>query len=326
MMRWKGLQGVGEEGTYSEFTAPTRKIAVNRGNAITTPAREDASQATGSRYLYRSVLLGLDEALDWEQWVTPRNIGEVLKWALGASDPTDLGDDSYQHEITIATELPSFTLSVDRGIDTNPTFQIAGCKINTLTLENSARGILSASVDGVGRFHRNTSSLSASAADLAQFGNAPFIFQQLAVGKGIAGAAQANDTRITRISVSFLNNLVTDKVTSDGSFYIHELPEGELMVTGAFDKQFQDLAEFNAMVGDSRLDLTLTWIGGLIGGSNYYTLVIDLPNLAITSEPLPEISGGNEQQILTVEFVAKYFANSDNKVASATLINNIASY
>ena len=54
MMQWKGVQGIAEEGTYSEFTAPTRKIGVTRGNARTILAREEASQATGSRIIYRS--------------------------------------------------------------------------------------------------------------------------------------------------------------------------------------------------------------------------------------------------------------------------------
>jgi len=325
MMQWKGVQGFAEEANYSEFTDPTRKIGVTRGNARTILAREEASQATGSRIIYRSTLLGFDEEYDWEQWVSPRNIGEILKWTFGTSVPTDLGGGSWQHDITIATELPSFTLSVDRGIAVNPTFQLAGCKINNLTFENVARGVLTSTTEGVGRFHRNTDALSVSAADRAGFGDNPFIFQQLAVAKGIGGAAQSNDLHVMRVSLSFLNNLVVDKNTSDGSYYIHELPEGELQVTGAFDKQFEDLAEFNAMVGDDRLDLTFTWTGAIIAGTDRYQLSIDLPNAAITSEPLPEIAGGNEQQVLTVEFVGRYYT-SDDKVVSAQLINNIASY
>jgi hypothetical protein len=323
-MQWKGLTGIGKELGYAQFISPTRKIAVNNGNANTLRIGEEDSTANGTRYLYRNVVTGFDEEFNWEQWVTARNIGEILELALGEVVTTPLGGSEFQHDFSIADVLPSFTISVDRGDMVNPTFQVAGCKINTFTLENSARGVLQATVDGVGKMHRRTGALTLSDADRIEWGRKPFIFQQLYATKGYAGAAQAVDLRMMRVSISLGNNLVTDKVTSDGGYYINSLPEGELMVTGAFDKEFDNYDDYEAFIGDQQLDLTLTWTGELMSAYNH-KLVIDIPNAVITSEALPEVAGGSDQMTFTVEFTGKYYV-TDSKCISMQLINDIASY
>jgi len=327
-MQWQGLTEITEEGSYAGFATGGRVIAVDRGSAAPDRIGEEDSRATQTRVAaYRSTLLGIDEPYSFDLKVTGVNIGEILKWALGAANSSgDLGGGTYRHTFTLANVLESFTLAFDRGVTPQPRCQIAGCKVNTLTFENAARDILGATVEGVGKIHRFNGAMTVSEANKANFAMKPFIFANLEVRKGLDGAAQAVDTQLERVSVAINNTLATDVVTSDGSKYINRLPEGELAVTGAFDVEFQDRNTYNVFIGNQQLDLTFVWVGDeIVAAGNRYRLALDLPNCIITTLPLPEIAGGSDRQMQTVDFVAIYDL-TDQRVIRAQLVNGVVSY
>jgi len=327
-MQWEGLTEITEEENYGQFKDGGRIIAVDRGSALTERVGEEDSRATQTREAnYRSTLLGLDEPFSMDLKVTGVNIGEFLKWTIGDASPADLGGGVFRHTFTLANVLSSFTLGCDRGVTPAPRFQLAGCKVNTMSLECSARDILAATVEGVGKLHRNAGSLTVSEANKANFAKKQFIFANLQVSKGLDGAAQSLDAQLERVSVAINNNLVTDVSTSDQSRYINRLPEGEFSANGAFDVEFQEQSLFNTFVGNKQLDLTFVFIGASISGSGgpYYRLSLDLPNCIITTLPLPEIAGGSDRQLYTCEFVTIYDL-TDQRSFRVQLVNDVASY
>jgi hypothetical protein len=141
----------------------------------------------------------------------------------------------------------------------------------------------------------------------------------LAFTTGYGGSAPSADTTIERVSVTITNNLITDKVSATGTDYIAALPEGILQVTGAFDREFEDVTDFNAFVADNQLDIVATWTGSSMG-TNDFQLQLDLPNCRITTHPLPQIAGTSERGMYTVEFKALYYT-TDSRVMAVILDN-----
>lgn len=314
--------GIATETVFGTAVNPTRYIDVESGNVETTPARVLGESARGTRWQYRDELTGLDYTFTWELWSAPNHIGENLYYALGSVSTATLSGSEKRHTITPASSLPSFTISIDRNVGASPTFRLAGSKINSLSLENTARDILRLTVEGSGQKHDFAAAISPGDADYPSV--RPFQFKDLAISKGYAGVAPSSDQTIERFMLSIVNNLVTDKVTADGTDYISGLPEGVLEVTGAFDREFEDVTDFNNFVSDSQLDMVATWTGPSMG-TNPYRLQLDIPNARITTLPLPPIAGTSERGMYTVEFRALYYV-TDTRVMAAILDNTVASY
>lgn len=321
MISWEGQMGIGKEtGGYGVAVTPTRYIECQRGNAEVTAARAVSEEARGTRWQYRDLKVGLDYAFNLEMWAHPESVGELFEAALGSLSSGDLaGAGEKRHTIVPASSLPSLSLSVDRGVGASPTFRLAGAKIDTLTLENTARDVLRLTVEGAAQQHELVAALSPTDSDYADLSIAPFIFKDLSFTKGYNAASPSADTTIERFMISVVNNLVRDKVTAEGTDYIAALPEGILVVTGAFDREFEDVNDFNAFVADQQLDIVATWTGSSMGTDDY-ALQVDVPNARITTLPLPEIAGTSERGMYTIEFHALYYV-TDERVLAIILDN-----
>jgi hypothetical protein len=319
MISWQGQMGIGKETSYGTAVVPTRYLECQRGNAEITAARIVSEEARGTRWQYRDIKTGLDYSFNWEMWAHPENIGEILEAALGALSSVVLVSAEMRHTVIPASSLPSLSISVDRAVGASPTFRLAGAKIDTLTFENTARDVLRLTVDGAAQKHALVAALAPTDSDYADLSIHPFIFKNLGFTKGYNGVAPSADTTIERFMVSVVNNLVRDKVTAEGTDYIAALPEGILVVTGAFDREFEDVNDFNAFVADQQLDIVATWTGSSMGTNNY-RLQLDIPNARITTLPLPEIAGTSDRGIYTIEFHALYYA-TDTRVLAAILDN-----
>jgi hypothetical protein len=317
MISWQGQMGVGVESVYGTPVAVTRYIPCQTGNSETTAERVPSEEARGTRWQYRNEKTGLDYTFTWEQWGTPGDIGEAIYYALGAISTQVLIGTERRHTITPASSLPSFTMSLDRAVTATPTFRGAGAKINTLTFENTARDVLRLSIEGSLQQHAWAAAISPGDSDYETM--RPLQFKDLAFSKGYNGASPSSDTTIERLMLSINNNLITDKVTANGSDYIAALPEGILEVTGAFDREFEDVADFNAFVADQQLDVLATWTGSSMG-TNDFRLQIDCPNARITTHPLPPAAGTSERGMYTVEFSALYYT-TDTRVLAVILDN-----
>ncbi len=317
MISWEGQLGIGKETIYGTPVAVGRYIACQSGNIDTVLARVPSEEARGTRWEYRDEKTGIDYTFTWEQWGIPGAIGETIYYALGAISSAVLVGDENRHTITPASSLPSFTISLDKATTATPTYRGAGAKINTLTFENTARDILRLTVEGALQQHAWAAAISPVDADYQP--ERPLQFKDLAFTKGYNGVAPASDQTIERLQVSLTNNLITDKVTANGTDYIAALPEGILQVTGAFDREFEDVADFNAFVNDQQLDMVATWTGSSMG-TNDFRLQLDLPNCRITTHPLPQIAGTSERGMYAVEFKALYYT-TDTRVMAAILDN-----
>ena len=322
--KWEGVIGIGEEASYGGGVAATEFIAAVRANANPERVSPEDTRATGERPIFLSVMTGLDFAFDWEQWGEPRNLGRLLKFAIGSVDTTTPGGfagDERRHTFSHGTTLPSFSLSIDRAIGGTPTKRYVGSKVNTLTLENVARDILMVTVEGAAQQEGNQAALSPT---LSEFEYDPFMFHQLSVEIGLNGAAPAQDLTIERVQCVINNDLITDKVVANSSFYIVDLPVGRLRLSGEFDKEFANLNEYNVFVGNQQLDVKYIWSGDTMVGQPY-RLEIDIPNCKITSLPLPEVAGASERGIYTVAFMGLYYS-TDSRALNVVLDNDITSY
>lgn len=318
MMRWQGITALGKESTYGRLAPYTRVIAVNTGSCEVTRVAVEDERATSSRYQYRSVLTGLDYSFSFEVWAVPDMIGEILLFTLG-SVTTSPSNSKYRHDFSVAESLPSFSLYVDHGLATNPTFQLAGAKVGTLTIESAARGVTVLRTEGNGRSHSWGSAINVDSDTVDSFTKNPLIFSHLIFSKAFGNASPARDVEVERFALTINNNLVTDKITADGSLYIYNLPEGILEVTGSFEKEFNSTTEFNSFVENERLNIEAVF------ESEEGTLGFKLPDCRITSLPLPEIAGSSERQTFTVDFRAIYDTTSATSI-SAYLINSVSSY
>lgn len=324
MIQWEGATGLGEETNYGQGVSPTRYIAVLRGNANPTRVGADDDRATGQRWRFRHPLLGFDYAFDWEQWVEPRNIGEVLKWALGKVESIphpDEGSGEFRHTFSHIASIPSFSLSIDRNVGSNPTIRYVGSRMNALTLENGARDVLRGTVEGASQKEEEVAALSP---DTVEFEYDPYMFHQLSVYIGLNGASPAYDPKIERVQVAINNDLITDKVTANSSLYIAELPIGRFIVTGEFDREFESKAEYNAFIANQQLDIRCKWLGISMGVAPY-KIEYDIPDAVILSLELPEVAGATERGIYTVAFEAEYY-DTDSKMISVELDNDISTY
>lgn len=321
MISWEGQMGVGEEDSYGAAVAVSRYIACQNGNIETTLIRVVSEEARGTRWQYRDVKTGIDYTFSWEQWGIPGEIGEAILYALGQVSSQVLDGTERRHTFTPAATLPSFTFSLDRATTATPTFRGMGTKINTLTFENTARDVLRLTIEGALQQHDWAAAISPDDSDYES--QRSFQFKDLAFSKGYNGAAPSSDQTIERFSCSIVNNIITDKVTANGTDYIAALPEGILEITGAFDREFEDVNDFNAFVADQQLDMLATWTGDSMG-TNDFRLQIDLPNCRITTHPLPAIAGTSERGIYTVEFHALYYT-TDSRVF-AVMLDNMETY
>jgi len=321
MMRWEGLTGIAEETDFGIAVEATKVLAVNRGVANVDVTRPDDQRATGLRWRFRSIVTGLDTSYEMELECEAENIGHFLNWGLGSVSSATLDGDETRHTFTPAASLDSFTFTVDRGVGDSPAKLYSGNKVGTLRLENAAREILMMTVSGIGKQEADGSALSAT---LTEFDENPFTFDQLGVSIGLNGAEQSSDTAIERIMFEINNNLVENKYTADGTKYRNAIPEGRLMVTGEYDKEFESISEYNAYVANQQLDITATWTGASMGTNNY-RLLVDIPEAKITSVPLPDIEGTDDRGIYTVSFETLY-GITDEYVVSILLDNEVASY
>lgn len=319
MMEWEGIVGVGEEQVWGDgLNQPQKLIGVVSAEQVVTPIIPEDNRATKSRARRVAVLCGLDYAFNWQQWVNRSNIGEVLEYLFGSQ--SSAGSDPYTHTyayVTTSLGLPGFTLFVDRGIGANPADALMGCVMNQVVFENSAADILMATCEGVGRERSQEAAISLTSADCTRLGLDPFKFSQLTFKKGIDGAALVTDTTPERLSITITNNIVTDKRSADQSLYIQRPKAGIFEVTGAYDIEFEDYEEYDALVANQQLDVEATWSDGT------YSLLLRVPNARITASPLGSIGGTSDRSMVTIEFSGLYDCDS-SEVAHAVLVNDEA--
>ena len=324
-MRWDAIVGFAEEASWAAMiSAPSKLIAVTRGNQVTERIAIEDARATKTKHPHQSVLVGLNETFSWEQWGTPNSIGEILKFTLGDVSSGVITGSEYRHTYSVVEDSPSFTFFIDRGIAISPTKRVAGCKINTLTLECTPRNVLVVSVDGAGKYSDKSASLAVDNDACISFEEEPFTFKDLIFKKVAGDGAVVQDESIERFSMSIAKNLTVDKVTANGSYYIGGLPEGMMAITGSFDKEFSDWDEYDAFVANERWQIEVTYQGASMG-VNPYRLYISLPNTRLSAVPLPEVSGSNERMTGSFEFVGLYKC-SEAKAISVILDNTTASY
>lgn len=310
MANWEGLLALSHTQVWGDYSDQVqRKIAAD-GIRFRVPGRiEQYGRVTDSRELHRSVALGFDYDFEWVQWVSYRNIVEVLFFALGSEAVT--GSDPYTHTYSTAAALPHFNTYIDQNIGNSPALNICGCKVSALVLENNSADILRATVRGIGRSHRRISALSVSATDDEQFALHPFIFSHLAFNQGLNGATRAIDRDIERLRISY-ENILRPRTPSSASQYIIEPREGIARVSGSFQMEMEDWDEFDVFIAGQQMDISAVWT------YDAYSLTLTIAQARITEHPLPA-AGGNDRSVVEIRFVG---LNDGSNTVSVVLVTD----
>lgn len=198
--------------------------------------------------------------------VNTRNVGVLLKHALGSVVTTGPVSSLYTHVITPG-DLGGKGLTVQVGRpDTTGTvraFTYRGCKVGTWEISLAAGELAKMTLGLVGKDEVTnvalaTASLPANMRSFSYTGG----------GVYLGGGATPVAACVRSITISGDNSLVTDR-TCIGHDYVDEPLEGELRnITGEVEMEFKGLTEYNRYVASEEFNISLD----LAAGTTYLSI------------------------------------------------------
>jgi hypothetical protein len=218
-------------------------------------------------------------ALSFE--VCAGGIGEVLKAALGTVTTTLVasagGSAAYQHTFTRCDTAFLPSLTVEQNLGGLSSRQIAGVRVNQLSLALRPGRSLTAEVDCRGREETLVSPSSASyPADEALHFNG-----------FTAEVGGAECTEVEDFVVRLGNGLVDDIWTAGSAGKLGKLPAGALSVSGRLSMAAESTAVHEAFVNGTPTSLKLRMTGATLVGTWGYGLEIELPKVRYFTADAP---------------------------------------
>lgn len=258
--------GIGKEGAYGTPVSASYYIPI-----ISEDLRVEHNYIYPSTVAYREfdrVIPGKKLVTGgWEQYVTYDNgIGLILKALLGSETKTNPTTGVAKHEFKRSSSLPSLTVRV--GLDDVTEKIFHGVGINELRLELIAGELLTCSADCIGE-DESIGSLSTP-----QFSTQEFI----SADKVITFKLDAIDVAPERFLLTIRNNIDADAFVL-GSRLIQRLEPTTLEVEGEMDIRFLSTSHLNDFLNGNKKDLQVKMRGGLITGSYYNELQIDIDEI-----------------------------------------------
>jgi hypothetical protein len=314
-MKWEGFIGWDDSETAGVLDNPYY-FGLQSFDLPPTIERNKAEQATGTRSYNRSVITRKDLAGSLNFESDAETLLRFLSFGVGAGVATPLGigdQTSWEfNPLQTGTILTPFYVREYKALTGETNGLLYGpCKMNSITLEATAGEKLIAT----GEFFASHPGVAAAGAHGAEtfpdLQLKPFTLDELVVLDDDQGAwPPTTSVAAERISLTVLNNLVTDKriAQASNSQYPSDLPEGKVEVTGEFDMQFDNSASYDDFIAGQEKMLKATFTGGLMtGGTNNYSLEIDLPRIVLdTHNRGGAIEGGNDRFVATIGFSALY--------------------
>ncbi len=210
-------------------------------------------------------------------------MGKLLKHLMGSKVTTGTGP--YVHTLKVGA-LPTSLCFEKQFLDlaTPEYFLYNGCRISKGSFEIGAEGIISFSLDFIGKKETSgTTSFHASPVDL---GHNPFDAFEATIQEG--GGAIAV---VSNVKFDIDNQLENGVYVIGGGGERRAIPEGSTLVSGTLTALFEDMATLNKAINytESSLQITLTRGTGL-GSAGNESLDIKIPEL-VYEQASPLISG-----------------------------------
>lgn len=230
-------------------------------------------------------------------------IGTLLKHALGTVNTSGAGP--YTHVIKRGA-LPA-GLTLEKGFtDIGQYIVFTGCRIDKLSLSVSPQGLVTGSLDIIGKdFSASGTPLDASVDTVV---HTPFVHHQATFEEGGSAATLLN------LNLNLTNGLEPVRVI--GSRTIGALPEGKGEITGDITVMFENLTLFNKWKNGTATSLKATFTSGA------HSIEFYLPSVRYNGEAVPKIAS-DRGVVVPLSFRAIYDSGeaTDLKV---TLVNTEA--
>ncbi|MEM3489276.1 MAG: phage tail tube protein, partial [Nitrososphaerota archaeon] len=208
----------------------------------------------------------------------------------------------YQHTITPADTIKSFTARVGA-----EQFErvIAGCMVDTMTIEAVAGEIATTTLSVIGVNESKTTIGSPSFTTVNELN-----FNGATVSIGGSGVTYCRAFRL-RIN----NNVTVDRMYAlRMSNQMNRIEIGRRVVDGSLDLQFAGSTEYDRFLAGNDFALNLKIEGDTISGSYKHAVEIDLPKVIYTSDTAPLLTR-REPIRITAPFRAMYDSASGYDVA-----------
>jgi len=196
----------------------------------------------------------------WKQFVNYKNVGLILKAALGGESVSNPTSGVWLHEFSPvnSNELPSLTVRV--GIDVAEKI-VSGYGVDKLSFEISPTDPLTLSVDGVGR--------DESIGELDQ--NPAFITQGYISPADASVKVGGVEVEVESLKLEIENNLASDHHQL-GSRLLPRVEVGELEVRGELTVRFLSTSHLNDFLDCARKKLEVRFDGEEIADGYGYFL------------------------------------------------------
>jgi hypothetical protein len=318
-----GYIAYGKESTEGTFVTANKFLAATSFNFEDTNDYMSPLTIRGSSDMTLAMTAPFNVNGSLELPLVPEDIELLLKSAFSASSVTTgvAGVASaYSHVFTPAAVSPTFTFEAytggSDGLTTDGLIrQYSGIRVNTLELKASFGEMVTATV-GLDGSNRQVKALVGGNLDplsptYAASSLNPFHFNGAKVV--IAGSDAANVKDVT----FSINNNVSHIGTLRQTRAYSRVASGARELTLSMSMDFQNITDYNRLINEDEFAVSLVFKGGLITGSTYNTLTIDLPRVKYKKVGIP-ISAGD---LISQDVECTVLKPNASSIATITLVN-----
>jgi len=231
---------VGKESTYGTEVASTLDWGLIQSFSPTDKRTHTKIQTTGSREI-QEIVAGMVD-IDWEVSLYLQH-ARPIEALLGTLTHAETTSD-WKHSITaVPSTVPSYSIEYSLNDSTDLVFDYLGSKLNTGTIALEKEGILTFNGSGKSKTV-DTSEASAGAAVIDTLNILHYKHADVLVG---VASSEASIGKVQSFNLTF-NNTPT-MVDTTGSIFHQEQVEGLFEPTGDFTVVFENLTEYQRLLG-----------------------------------------------------------------------------
>ena len=319
----RGAIGIAREATHgTPIAAATYVLPVDSANIEATPVTYERVNSIDADPI------GIEQSgfeYSWNFSGAELSIEEVgwLLWLYLGEEVNTTGS----HLITPVYNSQSFTFFKDMGVSydgTNPTLQLAGCRIDTMTLEQPHKGYAKISASGTGMSALKLTSSLSRTPTYTGMGYHNLINP---AGGGIGYGISESDPTALALTVANSCKIELNRETSRaGRKYSSNNPssivEGGRTLSWEITADTQTDTPLNALVSSADGALRIRAMFKWNDAGNSQSLVIDIPTAQITNSYAGEVGAGSDVQVTT--FMGQAFRASSNDLITATCVDGIS--
>ncbi len=313
-----GAVGLAMEASWGAPVTATRYLEVSRADISRAISYEipDPIRGTRGRRQVRGGANSYAGSINFD--VCASGVGEFLKATFGTVTTTLVSSTTsgsvYEHTFRRldAVALPSLTIEQNMGGLTSR--QIAGVRVNRLSLGLGPGEVLTAEADCRGKSELLITPTSPS-----------YSLDEALHHNGLtAQVGGVDSTEMEGFEVSFGNNLVDDIWSAGGGGDISRLPAGPFAVSGRFALGFESSDAYETFTAGDYTSLQFKLTGATIVSTWRYLLQMDLPRVRYFAVECPLAPG---RLVYEVDFEAVLEATQNPQTeASVMLRNGVAAY